>query len=57
VGLERRGVSSGQRPPRYFATSVSPDGRPEGVFTPGAPRTVHDPLESHGSRCPAVAMA
>ena len=29
---------------------------PEGLSPPGAPRTVHDPLESHGSRCPAVAM-
>jgi len=30
---------------------------PGGVSPPGAPRTVHDPLESHGSRCPAVSMA
>ena len=30
---------------------------PEGVSPPGAPRTVHDPRESHGSRCSAVAMA
>jgi transposase len=29
---------------------------PEGLSPPGAPRTVHDPLESHGSRCSAVAM-
>jgi hypothetical protein len=29
---------------------------PGGVSPPGAPRTVHDPLESHGSRCPAVSM-
>src|SRR5262245_36075777 len=29
---------------------------PEGVSPSGAPRTVHDPLESHGSRCSAVAM-
>jgi hypothetical protein len=33
------------------------DESPEGVSPPGAPRTVHDPLESHGSRCSAVAMA
>ena len=28
-----------------------------GVSPPGAPKTVHDPGESHGSRCSAVAMA
>src|SRR6202047_550906 len=27
-----------------------------GVSPPGAPRTVHEPLDSHGSRCSAVAM-
>ena len=29
---------------------------PGGISPSGAPRTVHDPLESHGSRCSAVAM-
>jgi hypothetical protein len=29
---------------------------PGGISPPGAPRTVRDPLESHGSRCSAVAM-
>src|SRR6516162_9904964 len=29
---------------------------PEGISPPGAPRTVHDSLESHGSRCSAVAL-
>ena|SRR5580692_8959409 len=29
---------------------------PGGISPPGAPRTLHDPLESHGSRCSAVAM-
>src|SRR5262252_3170643 len=29
---------------------------PEGISPPGAPRTVRDPLESHGSRCSAVAL-
>jgi peptide/nickel transport system substrate-binding protein len=29
---------------------------PGGISPPGAPRTVHDPLESHGSRCSAVAV-
>src|SRR5215471_9142587 len=29
---------------------------PGGISPPGAPRTVHDPLESHGSRCSAVAI-
>src|SRR5215469_2541532 len=28
---------------------------PGGIAPPGAPRTVHDPLESHGSRCSVVA--
>src|SRR5271155_1595734 len=28
-----------------------------GISPPRAPRTVHEPLDSHGSRCPAVAMA
>src|SRR5436309_13909727 len=30
---------------------------PGGISPPGAPRTVHDPLESHGFRCSAVAMS
>ena len=30
---------------------------PRGLSHPGAPRTVREPLDSHGSRCPAVAMA
>ena len=29
---------------------------PGGISPPGAPRTVHDPLESRGSRCSAVPM-
>ena len=29
---------------------------PGGISPPGAPRTVHDPLESHGSRCSAVTL-
>ena len=29
---------------------------PGGISPPGAPRTVHDLLKSHGSRCSAVAM-
>jgi hypothetical protein len=29
---------------------------PGGISPPGAPRTVHDPLESQGSRCSAVAL-
>ena len=29
---------------------------PGGISPPGAPRTVHDPLESHGSRCSAIAL-
>ena len=35
-----------------FAVTVAEPWQP-----PGAPRTVHDPLESHGSRCSAVAIA
>ena len=30
---------------------------PEGLSPPGAPKTVHDRLQSHGSRCSAVAVA
>ena len=30
---------------------------PRGLSPPGAPRTVREPLDSHGSRCSAVAMA
>ena len=29
---------------------------PGGISPPGAPRTVHDPLVPHGSRCSAVAL-
>jgi hypothetical protein len=29
---------------------------PDGVSPSGAPRTVHEPLNSHGSRCSAVAI-
>ena len=29
---------------------------PGGISPPGAPRTVREPLDSHGSRCSAVAM-
>src|SRR5215472_601248 len=35
-----------------FVTHVE---SPGGISPPGAPRTVHDPLESHGSRCSTVA--
>src|SRR6201997_798257 len=38
------------------ASSVAIVESPGGISPPGAPRTVHDPLESHGSRCSAVAM-
>jgi hypothetical protein len=30
---------------------------PNLIATPGSPRTVREPLDSYGSRCPAVAMA
>ena len=30
---------------------------PEGLSPSGAPRTVREPLDSHGSRCSAVSMA
>ena len=40
---------------KILTTNVNVES-PEGVSPPGAPRTVHDPLESHGSRCSAVAM-
>src|SRR5262249_46710120 len=43
------------RPPLTYR-SVADAESPGGISPPGAPRTVHDPLESHGSRCSAVAM-
>src|SRR4029453_1269850 len=39
---------------KHFDANVE---SPRGIAPPGAPKTVHDPLESHGSRCSAVAMA
>src|ERR1700741_5481350 len=30
---------------------------PGGISPPGAPRSVREPLDSHGSRCSAVSMA
>src|SRR4051794_17179561 len=30
---------------------------PGGISPPGAPRSVHEPLDSHGSRCSAASMA
>jgi hypothetical protein len=30
---------------------------PGGLSPPGSPRTVHEPLDSYGSRCSAVSMA
>src|SRR5215467_11491914 len=42
------------RPKRLQISAVV--GSPGGISPPGAPRTVHDPLESHGSRCSAVAI-
>jgi len=29
---------------------------PGGISPPGAPKTVREPLDSHGSRCSAVSM-
>ena len=29
---------------------------PGGIAPPGAPKTVREPLDSHGSRCSAVSM-
>src|SRR5262249_16390899 len=43
-------------PPILASALVTPLPSPPGISPPGAPRTVHDPLESHGSRCSAVAM-
>ena len=41
------------RPPRRKSGFVE---LPGGISPPGAPRTVREPLDSHGSRCSAVAM-
>src|SRR5271157_1443799 len=30
---------------------------PGGISPPGAPRSMHEPLDSHGSRCSAASMA
>src|SRR6266700_1990628 len=45
---------SGHRAERAPSASVANDESPGGISPPGAPRTVHDPLESHGSRCSTV---
>ena len=42
-------------PPMTHAALVTHVESPGGISPPGAPRTVRDPLESHGSRCSAVA--
>ena len=39
--------------PAIFVTHVE---WPGGISPPGSPRTVREPLDSHGSRCSAVAM-
>src|ERR1700726_407421 len=49
-------INSGQTAPSGLTSSAAFDESPGGISPPGAPRTVHDPLESHGSRCSAVAM-
>jgi hypothetical protein len=38
---------------RFWAESVE---SPGGISPPGAPKTVREPLDSHGSRCSAVSM-
>jgi hypothetical protein len=50
-------VSGVLAPSRSWPATGKPVESPEGLSPPGAPRTVHDPLESHGSRCSAVAIA
>jgi hypothetical protein len=47
---------SGVKPTCRDSSTDAVDESPGGISPPGAPRTVHDPLESHGSRCSAVAM-
>src|SRR5208282_122653 len=39
------------------AKSVESVESPGGISPPGAPRSVHEPLDSHGSRCSAASMA
>src|SRR6516164_8714931 len=38
-------------------SSVANVESPGGIAPPGAPRSVHEPLDSHGSRCSAASMA
>jgi hypothetical protein len=45
-----------RRPLPAMASLVGIVESPGGVSPPGAPRTVREPLDSHGSRCSAVAM-
>src|ERR1700724_1241721 len=44
----------GQRPWHVPDAPCAGVESPGGVSPPGAPRTVHEPLDSHGSRCSAV---
>src|ERR1700736_3018774 len=46
-------VSLGLPATFQFGGQKRNDESPGGISPPGAPRTVHDPLESHGSRCSA----
>src|SRR6202051_442172 len=46
-----------KRPSATAAQHVVMGESPGGIAPPGAPRSVHEPLDSHGSRCSAVSMA
>src|ERR1019366_3889562 len=45
---------SGQVPASTLTNSVANVESPGGISPPGAPRSVREPLDSHGSRCSAV---
>src|SRR5450830_1283903 len=45
-----------ERPKWCVAANDAKVESPGGISPPGAPRTVREPLDSHGSRCSAVAM-
>src|SRR5205807_2835096 len=46
-----------KRPSAITAQHVVMVESPGGISPPGAPRSVREPLDSHGSRCSAVSMA
>src|SRR4051794_37924589 len=54
---ERCPVSGVKQPCRRNPETAEVVESPGGISPPGAPRSVHEPLDSHGSRCSAASMA